>query len=116
MFDGPYAPLQAARVVPCRLIDGVPTATAKWSGPVSDPTKRAARRASSASSWIDVRGARRPHPPLVATIHSANAFSASPAQTATVGSPQRLPSHAATSPYRPAGHCFDGQLAPGFTR
>ena len=114
-FRGPYAPHQSARLGPCRLIVGVPTATARCIGPVSDPTNSAARRHKAANSIIDVAGASRACEPLAATIRSADGNSLGTPQTATLANPCVSARCRASSPYRSAGQSFDGQPAPGLS-
>ena len=56
-----------ARVGPCRLILGMPTATARCTGPVSEPTNRQLRRQSAASCRIVLGVAAIARRPLATT-------------------------------------------------
>src|SRR3954468_2668145 len=114
MFCGPYAPHQSAQLGPCMLIVGVPTATAKCIGPVSEPTNRAARLHNAASCNIVVGGANCACPWLAATIVSASGNSVPNPHTAMLATPCASCRCRATAPYRSAGQIFDGQPAPGF--
>src|SRR5689334_10118934 len=95
---------------------GVPTAAAKCSGPVSELTISIARRAIAASSRTLVGGASLAQPPGPAAISSAQAFSFAPAQTIRLGNPRVWPKCAATAANLSAGHSFDGQPAPGLSK
>src|SRR5712671_2116399 len=114
MFCGPYAPHQSAQLGPCMLIVGVPTATARCIGPVSEPTNSAACRQSAACCIIVVGGANWACPPLLAMIVSASGSSVVSPQAATHATPCISPRCRASAPYRSAGQIFDGQPAPGF--
>src|SRR3954467_9076226 len=115
MFCGPCAPHQSDQLGPCILIVGVPTATARCMGPVSEPTNSAALRQSAASCIIVVGGAIWACPPLSDTIVSASGNSVFNPQAAQLDIPGASCGGRASAPYRSAGQIFDGQPAPGFS-
>ncbi len=83
----PHGPLRLAGTGPKRPTQGVPTAAAMWSGPVSLEMKSLASLAVSASSDSDVGGAFVAAPSASATIRSAAADSSGPPQTTTDATP-----------------------------
>jgi hypothetical protein len=93
---GFHGPLRAGSVGPKSATAGVPTAQARWSGPVSAATMARARWASAANSSSEAGKLAMAVPPDAATTRSASPSSPGP-QLTSVGMPRRA-SREASSP------------------
>ena len=100
----PRGPLRSASVVRKMATVGVPSAAARWTGPVSPPTTARHDASSRASSGIDVGGASSAHPPAAATTRRPSSSSLGP--TTTSGRHPAAARRLASSPYLSAGQHF----------
>ena len=112
MRTGRSSPDSSARTAPTI---GVPTAAARWSGPVSPDTNTRAPRASASTSPMPVGGAGDAAPPDAAAIALGHRPLARPPQHERCAARAARRSHAASAAKRSAGQRLFGQPAPGLS-
>src|ERR1019366_9755230 len=106
---GPTGPKRATGVGPNKASVGVPAAAARCVGPVSAPTKsaaRAARRAEEAGvvGGARTRGREREDENFLERVISASARLSSPGPQRSTGGIPCAPSHSANATTSPAPH------------